>query len=322
MKRQIQEIQVKQEESERKITALEKDNIKLNSTMKRQIQEFQVKQEESEKKTALEKDNIKLNSTMKRQIQEIQVKQEESERKITALEKDNIKLNSTMKRQIQEFQVKQEEAERKITALEKDNIKLNSTMKRQIQEIQVKQEESERKIMALEKDNIKLNSTLWSLSKKAKAELSDVNTFVREFYKNFTVSYTLTDKHSSTIQSLYNFTDAIRETLMNVKDKQKEMLVSINKRFDATQGCQAGYDVGGDAYPAHAFPSARTVQFNPPFKIVPALSFGTTMLDSTSHLSLRLELLSLTPESFTVHFHTWGKYALFAAKFSWMACPK
>ena len=34
MKRQIQEFQVKQEESERKITALDKDNIKLNSTMR------------------------------------------------------------------------------------------------------------------------------------------------------------------------------------------------------------------------------------------------------------------------------------------------
>lgn len=181
--------------------------------------------------------------------------------------------------------------------------------------------------MPFERNNIEVNATMMAVTEKTKSGFSNTDAFIEEFYRNFTVTHTLKEKHSSSIQFLYNFTAAMNKTLLNVKNKQKKMSVSISQWFDTAQGCQAGYDVGGDAYPAHTFPSGSpkhsiTTKFNPPFKTVPAFSFVTTTLDSTSHLSFRLKLLSLTPDSFTLQFQTWGKYALFSAKFSWMACPK
>ena len=262
-----------------------------------------------------------FSTTMERRFQEIILTQENSEKNITNLAKTIIELNgqlTSLSKEKQRLEVKLEKAEKHILTLQNENIDLNGKL-RSLSEDMVT---SEKKIASLGKDNKEFNTTLVTVSEETRGGLSKTNMFLKEFYKNFTLKNTLMDKHDTAIQYIYNFSNNFNEKLTTVKNEQTQMLISINQRLDARQGCQSGYDVGGDSYPEHAFPSARTVQFNPPFKSIPALSYGTTMLDTTSRVSLRLELLSLTAESFTVHFHTWGKYALYAAKFSWMACPK
>ena len=180
-----------------------------------------------------------------------------------------------------------------------------TTMEKTIQEIQAKQEKTE----------MKLNKTV--------ERLNEVNIFVEEFNNAFSNGNALSDKHSSTIQLLRTSIDIINGKLVEIKDELKERTTSINKRLETAEGCQSGTEVGEHTYPAQAFPLERTVTFNPPFKKVPAFSYGTTLLDSTSHLSVHLQLLSLTTESFKIKFHTWGKrYALYGARVSWMACPK
>ena len=147
------------------------------------------------------------------------------------------------------------------------------------------------------------------------------NLFVKEFDKNYTVTYTLTDKLNTSVQFLHNFTDKIDKALVKIKDELDKRTTSINERFEKTEGCQSGYEVGEHTWPAQAFPLERTVKFDQPFKMVPAFSYGTTLLDSTS-LRVRVYLISLTSESFKMEFFTWGRYALNGAKVSWMACPK
>ena len=205
-----------------------------------------------------------------------------------------------------------------------------ATLEKALQEVQVKQN---MKINTLEKDNNELKAKLKSVTEVSKnnrklldttvGDLDKMNLFVKEFYKNYIFTYTLTDKHSSSIQFLHNFTAATNETLMKVIYELDERTTSINERFERTERCQSGTEVGEHTYPAQAFPLERTVKFDPPFKKVPAFSYGTMLLDSTSHLSVKLHLLSLTTESFKIKINTWGKkYALYGAKFSWMACPK
>ena len=257
-----------------------------------------------------------FSTTMERRFQEILEKQEVSEKNVSNLANTVIELNGQLtylSKEKQRLGVKLEKAEKQISFLQNENIDLNGKLRSLSEDM----ETSDKKITSLGKYNKEFNTTLVTVSEETRGGLSKTNMFLKEFYKNFTFTYTLVDKHDIAIQHMYNFSNNFNEKLMTAKKEQTQMLISINQRLDARQGCQSGYDVG-----EHAFPSARTVQFNPPFKSIPALSYGTTMLDTTSHVSLRLELLSLTAESFTVHFHTWGKYALYAAKFSWMACPK
>ena len=151
------------------------------------------------------------------------------------------------------------------------------------------------------------------------------NLFVKEFDNNFTVTYTLTDKLNTSVQFLHNFTDKIDEALVTIKDELDKRTTSINGRFEKTEGCQSGYEVGEliSSKPALVFPMERTVKFDPPFQKVPAFSYGTTLLRSNAHLNMHLELISLTTESFKIKFHNKGrKYALLGAGVSWMACPK
>ena len=205
-------------------------------------------------------------------------------------------------------------------------------MEKAVQEGQAKQKMSEMKINTLEKDNNELKGKLRSVTEVSKnnrkllditvGDLDKMNLFVKEFYKNYTLTYTLTDKHNSSIQFLYNFTAATNETLMNVLYELDERTTSINERFEKTERCQSGHEVGEHKWPEQAFPLERTVKFDPPFKKVPAFSYGTMLLDSTSHLSVHLHLLSLTTESFKMKINTWDRhYPLYGAKFSWMACP-
>ena len=210
-----------------------------------------------------------------------------------------------------------------------------TTMEKTIQEVQTKQRNAEMKITTLENDNTELRGKLNSLAEftQNKVKLLDttverldgMNLFVKEFDKNYTVTYTLTDKLNTSIQFLHNFTDKIDKALVKIKDELDMRTTSINERFEKMEGCQSGYEVGALRLfnSDQAFPLDRTVKFDPPFQKVPAFSYGTTLLASGSQLSVNLELISLTTESFTIKFHNMGlKNALFGAGVSWMACPK
>lgn len=190
----------------------------------------------------------------------------------------------------------------------------------------------EMKITSLEEDNIRLKAHLASVTEVSQnnRKLFDMTVgsndkmdlFMKDFYKNYTVTYTLTDKLNSSTKFLLDFTNALNETLLKIKDELDGQITSINDRFEKTEICQSGYEVGAHQWPAQSFPLEHTVEFDPPFKKVPVLSYGLTLLDSTSHLSVELHLLSLTKESFKIRFNTWGEYALYGARFSWIACPK
>ena len=204
-----------------------------------------------------------------------------------------------------------------------------TTMEKTIQEVQTKQRNAEMKITTLENDNTELRGKLNSLAEftQNKVKLLDttverldgLNLFVKEFDKNYTVTYTLTDKLNTSVQFLHNFTDKIDKALVKIKDELDKRTTSINERFEKTEGCQSGYEVfESNTYPAQVIPLDRTVKFDRPFQKVPAFSYGTT----TVHLRTNLQLISLTTESFKIKFHTWGGYALYGARVSWMACPK
>ena len=104
-----------------------------------------------------------------------------------------------------------------------------TTMEQRIKELEVKQETSENKINDLEMEiaalHLKLSSVINETQDNRKlldtteGGLNKTNTFVKEFYKNFTITNTLTGDHNSSIQYLYNFTDVINETLVRVKDE-------------------------------------------------------------------------------------------------------
>ena len=225
-----------------------------------------------------------------------------------------------------------------------------TTMKRRFQELELKQEKSENKINYLEMEIskfkdleiviIELKRELSSVTKEtqtnrkqldtAKSGLNKTNTFVKEFYKNFTVTNTLTEEHNSSIQYLFNFIDALNETLVKVNDEQDERTISITQWFEKIEGCQSGdaLELGSHNYPARSLPLERTIRFHPPFRKVPAVSYANTLLDSVAStsgnsLNVHLQLISLTPKSFTLKLLKAGRaHAVYGARISWMACPK
>ena len=109
-------------------------------------------------------------------------------------------------------------------------------MKRRIQELELKEEKSENKINYLEMEIskfkdleiviIELKRELSSVTEEtqtnrkqldiAKSGLNKTNTFVKELYKNFTVTNTLTEEHNSRIQFLFYFIGALYETVVIV----------------------------------------------------------------------------------------------------------
>ena len=117
---------------------------------------------------------------------------------------------------------------------------------------------------------------------------------------------------------------------MKVNDEQDERTISITQRFEKIEGCQSGdaLELGSHNYPARSLPLERTIRFDPPFRKVPAVSYANTLLHSVAttfgnSLNVNLQLISLTPESFTIKLLKAGRaHAVYGARISWMACPK
>ena len=193
-----------------------------------------------------------------------------------------------------------------------------------IQEVQKKQK-------SLEEENIRLRAELKEVAALVQfnkelihetvKRVDKIDKFVEEFDNTFTAADIQSQKHS--LQQLQYSIEHIKANLLTVKEEVDKRTAAIYDRIDNAEGCQSGTEIGEHTYPAQSFPLERTVKFDRPFQKVPAFSFGTTLLDSTSHLSVHVQLRSLTPESFTIYINTWGGiYALYGARISWMACPK
>ena len=194
--------------------------------------------------------------------------------------------------------------------------------------------EFQKKISDLEVEIVELKRELGSVNMEtrskrkvldiSKTDLNTTNAFVKELNKNFTQANTLADKHSMDIQHLYNSTDIINETLVIVKERLDET-IAFTQRLDKTVGCQSGYGIGEYSFPHILYQFERTVKFNPPFSTVPAFSYAITLLDTKTHLSIDVQLISLTADSASLNFiNLSGKQnrGFCGVRISWIACPK
>ena len=145
------------------------------------------------------------------------------------------------------------------------------------------------------------------------------DTITKELFKNFTRTENELNKHKSSIQHLLILTQTLKEEL---ELNRNTLQVGLQTR-PAQSACQSGHHIGrSDSHARIIFPFHVIIMFEPPFKSKPAFSYGLTYLHSMKHLSVNVELISLTEESFKLKFVSWGGEELYGARVSWIACPK
>lgn len=131
------------------------------------------------------------------------------------------------------------------------------------------------------------------------------------------------DNRARGIENRLNSCESDLNNFNRSQNSLKTEVSSIWTTLDRQEKCQSGRGVGIHAYPQQSFPYTKTVQFNPPFRNVPALVYGFQLLDATDHTRYNSILVQLSKESFTIKMETWAaSYYLWGVKINWMACPK